>query len=172
MAGRLIAGLGVGALSILVPLFQSESAPAHVRGAIVCCYQLFITLGILIANIINYGTEGIRSTAAWRIPMGIGFLWGLVLGFGILLFPETPKYAFRKGRADEARSTMAKLHGVSEHHVKISRELREMKQKLDEEEAAGNRPWWEIFTGPRMRYRTLLGMTLQVCHPFCLCIAL
>jgi MFS family permease len=57
VVGRFVAGLGVGGLSILVPLFQGESSPTHIRGAIVCCYQLFITIGILIANIINYGTE-------------------------------------------------------------------------------------------------------------------
>jgi SP family sugar:H+ symporter-like MFS transporter len=42
MMGRWVAGLGVGALSLLVPMFQGETAPPWIRGAMVCCYQLFI----------------------------------------------------------------------------------------------------------------------------------
>ncbi|KAL8733311.1 MAG: hypothetical protein Q9166_002135 [cf. Caloplaca sp. 2 TL-2023] len=161
MMGRFVAGLGVGALSVLVPLFQSETAPSHIRGAIVCCYQLFVTLGILFANIVNYGTERISNSASWRIPMGIGFLWAIVLGIGILSFPETPKHAFRKGRPDEARETMRMVLGVGHNHRKVELELREMKAKLDAENAGAKAPWWEIFTGPRMAYRTILGITLQ-----------
>lgn len=45
MIGRLVAGVGVGALSLLVPMYQAETAPRHVRGALISCYQLFITFG-------------------------------------------------------------------------------------------------------------------------------
>jgi MFS transporter, SP family, sugar:H+ symporter len=95
--GRVIAGLSIGALSVLVPMYQGESSPTHIRGAIVCCYQLFITIGILIAYLINFGIERIQSPASWRIVMGISFVWAFVLGFGILLFPETPRFDYRKG---------------------------------------------------------------------------
>ena len=93
--------------------------------------------------------------------MGIGFLWAIILGTGILFFPETPKHAFRNGRPHEARETMRKVLGVGYGHRKVELELREMKEKLEAEQAAGKMPWWEIFTGPRMVYRTLLGITLQ-----------
>ncbi|KAL9103068.1 MAG: hypothetical protein Q9163_001866 [Psora crenata] len=146
--GRWVAGLGIGALSILVPLFQSESAPSHVRG-------------ILFANIVNYGTERIRNTASWRIPMGIGFLWAIILGVGILFFPETPKHNFRKGKPEEAKKTMTRLLGVGDNHRKVAMELKEMKEALEAEQAGGKRPWWEVFTGPRMAYRTTLGIVLQ-----------
>ena len=161
MIGRLIAGFGVGALSILVPLFQSETAPSHIRGGIVCAYQLFITLGILIAYIINYGTEGIQNSASWRITMGIGFLWAIILGFGILFFSETPKHNFRRGREAEAKRTMVKVLGVHDDHPKVYKELREMKEALEAEQAGGEQSWWECFTGPRMAYRTTLGIVLQ-----------
>ncbi|MCJ1394131.1 hexose transporter hxt1 [Xylographa bjoerkii] len=160
VVGRWVAGLGVGALSIMVPLFQSETAPAHIRGAIVCAYQLFITLGILIAYIINYGTNTINGPAAWRVVMGIGFIWAAILGLGILLFPESPKYAYSQGRKEEAKQTMTKMLGVPGNHYKVAKELREMKDKL-EAESAGNHAWYEVFTGPRMAYRTWLGIALQ-----------
>merc|ERR1712000_293648 len=56
MIGRLVAGFGVGALSLLVPMYQAETAPPWIRGALVCTYQLFITLGIFLAACFNYGT--------------------------------------------------------------------------------------------------------------------
>ena len=125
------------------------------------CYQLFITIGILLANVINFGTEGISSTASWRIPMGIGFLFAIILGVGILFFPETPKHNFRRRKPEIAKQTMTKLLGVSDNHRKVALELQEMKEALEAEQAAGKRPFYEVVTGPRMAYRLTLGIVLQ-----------
>ena len=159
--GRLIAGAGVGALSIMVPMYTSETGPRQVRGALVSTYQLFITAGIFTADAINYGTEARPDTGSWRIPMGIGFIWPLILGIGILFFPESPRFAYRHGRVDEARRTMAKFYGVHESHREVKREIAEIKEKHDLEVSLGKRPWIELLTGPRMAYRTLLGIVLQ-----------
>ena len=159
--GRLIAGAGVGALSIMVPMYVSETGPRQVRGALVSTYQLFITLGIFVADAINFGTEARHDSGSWRIPMGIGFIWPLILGIGILAFPESPRFAYRHGRINEARTTMAKFYGVSESHREVRREIAEIKAKHDLEISLGKRPWIELLTGPRMAYRTLLGITLQ-----------
>jgi SP family sugar:H+ symporter-like MFS transporter len=92
--------------------------------------------------------------------MGIGFVWALILGLGILLFPESPEYAYSKGRPEDAKNTMTKMLGVSENHRQLAKELRDMKKKLDAENA-GNEPWHAVFTGPRMGYLTSLGIALQ-----------
>lgn len=159
--GRLIAGAGVGALSIMVPMYTSETGPRQVRGALVSTYQLFITAGIFTADAINFGTEIRSNSGSWRIPMGVGFIWPLILGLGILFFPESPRFAYRKGRVEEARTTMAKFYGVSENHREVQREIGEIKEKHDLEVSLGKRPWIELITGPRMAYRTALGIVLQ-----------
>lgn len=159
--GRLVAGAGVGALSIMVPMYTSETGPRQVRGALVSTYQLFITAGIFTADAINFGTEARPNSGSWRIPMGVGFIWPLILGLGILFFPESPRYAYRKGRVEEARATMARFYGVSETHREVQREIGEIKEKHDLEVSLGKRPWIELITGPRMAYRTALGMVLQ-----------
>ena len=123
-------------------------------------YQLFVTVGIFIAYAINYGTEKLRSTAAWRITMGMDFIWAVLLGCGLLFFPESPKYAYRRGNIDEARRTMSSLLGVQENHQVVSKELGEMKSTLEAEQASGDGRWWEAFTGPRMVYRNLLGIAI------------
>ncbi|CAL5869739.1 uncharacterized protein PFLUO_LOCUS3969 [Penicillium psychrofluorescens] len=159
--GRWVAGLGVGALSSVVPMYQSESAPRQVRGAMVSAFQLFVAFGIFISYLVNFGTESIKSTASWRITMGIGFAWPLILGLGTLFLPESPRYAYSHGRVEEARTVMSKLYGVPTNHRVVLQEMQDMKLKLDEELASGKAAWHEIFTGPRMFYRTVLGIALQ-----------
>ena len=141
--------------------YQSECVPSHVRGAVVCCYQLFITIGILIANLINFGTESLPNTGSWRIVMAIGWLFALVLGVGILFFPETPRFEARHDKIDNARASMAKFHGVSIHHRIVNKQMDEMAEKLQIEREGGDHPWYEVITGPRMTYRILLGVAIQ-----------
>jgi SP family sugar:H+ symporter-like MFS transporter len=160
--GRWTAGLGVGALSVLTPMYMSETAPRYVRGALVSCYQLFITLGIFTAYCINYGTEARRSAFSWKVPMGVGFIWSALMMFGILFMQESPRWEYRQGKIDEATHTIAITYGVPEEHPEVQREVQEIQKKLEAERAGGeHHPWYEIFTGPRMGYRVLLGVTLQ-----------
>lgn len=163
--GRLVTGFGIGALSVAVPMYQSESAPAKIRGVLISCYQLFITLGIWVAEMINYGTHTMSNSGSWRIPNGLSFLWSLILGVGILFLPESPRFAYRVGREEEARRSIARLAGLDERAASVNQQIDEIKAKLDEERAGAQTSWYEIFTGPRMLYRTLLGITLQVTNP-------
>ncbi|KAF3397076.1 High-affinity fructose transporter ght6 [Talaromyces pinophilus] len=159
--GRLIAGLGVGAISLLVPMYQGESGPRHIRGALISTYQLFITLGIFVANCINFGTESKANTASWRIPMGITYLWAIVLGVGMAFFPESPRYDYRHGKVDQAVSNLAKIYGIPHNHRSLAREFEEIKQKYDEEHARGKITWAILLHAPRMKYRILVGVLLQ-----------
>ncbi|KAE8407764.1 general substrate transporter [Aspergillus pseudonomiae] len=159
--GRWVAGLGVGALSLLVPMYQAETGPRHIRGSLVSTYQLFITLGIFVANCINFGTEKKTSTASWRIPMGVTYIWAIILGFGIAMFPESPRYDYRKGKVDRAISTLAKMYGIPKNHRALQIELDEIKAKYEEEVQRGQVSWIQLFKAPRMSYRVAVGVALQ-----------
>merc|ERR1712072_857235 len=99
MMGRFVAGLGVGNLSVGVPMFQSECLPREIRGPVVASYQLLITVGILISNIINYGVREIEEqSASWRIVIGLGIAFSLPLGIGILFAPESPRWLANRDR--------------------------------------------------------------------------
>lgn len=161
MMGRIISGFAIGGLSVIVPTYQGECAPTHVRGAIVCCYQLFITIGILIAYLINFGTVNLSGPSQWRVPVGLSFFWATVLGVGILFFPETPRHEFRNGKVDSAAASIAKFYGISTRHKIVRRQLDDMQQKVTLELEAGKVSPMEVFTGPRMLYRILLGVTIQ-----------
>lgn len=160
--GRFAAGLGIGALSTVVPMYQSESIPKRIRSATVASYQLMITLGIWTAYMVNWGTEKTYTNSAqWRIPNGLSALWAILLGTTILLMPESPRFAYRKGKVEEARMNMGRLNGIDPHSPYIDSEIREIQEKIEAESAGGDHPWHEVFTGPRMMYRVLLGMVLQ-----------
>lgn len=178
MIGRLVAGFGVGALSLLVPMYQgiyisreivylsltttAETVPPWIRGALVCTYQLFITLGIFLAACFNYGTYTHQryNSGSWRIVVGLGWAWTLILGIGILFFPETPRYAYRLGRTQEAKETLCRVYGTSENHYSIRVQLDEIESKLRSESSAVG-GIFGILKAPRMPYRIALGMTLQ-----------
>ncbi|KAJ5793741.1 MFS monosaccharide transporter [Penicillium paradoxum] len=159
--GRWVAGLGVGAISLLVPMYQAESGPRHIRGSLISTYQLFITLGIFVANCINFGTEDRSDTGAWRIPMGITFLWAIILGVGMMFFPESPRYDYRQGRVDKAMNTLAKIYGIPLNHRALHIEFDEIKQKHDEEKVNGQASWIQMFCAPTMAYRVAVGVALQ-----------
>jgi MFS transporter, SP family, sugar:H+ symporter len=80
VAGRLISGLGVGFVSAIIILYMSEIAPRKVRGSIVSGYQFCITVGILLASCVCYGTQDLSNSGSYRIPIGIQFGWAIVLG--------------------------------------------------------------------------------------------
>lgn len=166
MIGRFIAGLGVGALSLLVPMYQSESAPPWIRGALVCAYQLFITMGIFLAACFNYATvthQGSNS-GSWRIVLGLGWLWTGILGFGILAFPETPRYDYAHGKTERAAETLCKIYGAPRNHWSIRTQLREIESKLQAESKIQRGPIQEyigMFRADRMSYRIAVGVVLQ-----------
>lgn len=168
MMGRFVAGLGVGNLSVGVPMFQSESSPKEIRGAVVASYQLMITIGILVSNLINYGTRTIEdSSASWRIVIGLGILFSLPLGLGILIVPESPRWLAGRGDWDAARMALARLRGLKHNpsHSTVEDDLHEMRQILEKERHVGSGSWLECFTPspdtPKVVYRTMLGIGIH-----------
>ncbi|KAK0941843.1 hypothetical protein LTR29_006569 [Friedmanniomyces endolithicus] len=133
LAGRFITGMGVGSLSMIVPMYNAECAPPEVRGALVGLQQLAITTGIMFSFWIDYGTNYIGGTgdtqveAAWLVPLCLQLAPALLLGGGILFMPFSPRWLEHHGREAEARKTLASLRGLSQDHELIELEYAEIK---------------------------------------------
>ncbi|KAJ1022018.1 hypothetical protein NDA18_005253 [Ustilago nuda] len=140
--GRAFAGLGVGALSGLCPLYLGETAPKHIRGAMVTGYQLLIIFGIFISYGISWATQNFNeSDASWKIPVGLQLLWGVVMLALMFTLPESPRWLLKNNEVGRARAIMADMRDITLQDLNgeargdkwMEAELLEMKQGIDEE---------------------------------------
>ena len=110
VAFRVIGGLGIGASSVLGPMYIAEIAPAKLRGRLVGVFQFFIVFGILAAYFSNYlvSRAGLGALE-WRWEFGIAIIPAAL--FFVLLFaiPRSPRWLVKKGKLEEARSILQKL---------------------------------------------------------------
>ncbi|KAG8636727.1 hypothetical protein MANES_15G030700v8 [Manihot esculenta] len=110
--GRILLGVGIGFGNQAVPLYLSEMAPAKVRGAVNQLFQLTTCLGILIANLINYGTEKIHPWG-WRLSLGLATVPATLMFVGGVFLPETPNSLVEQGRLEEGRKVLEKVRGTT-----------------------------------------------------------
>ena len=160
--GRIISGLGVGGIAVLSPMLISEVAPKEMRGALVSCYQLMVTLGIFLGYCTNFGTKNYSNSVQWRVPLGLCFAWALFMIGGMTFVPESPRYLVEAGQIDEARASLSKVNKVAPDHPFIQQELEVIEASVEEARAAGSASWGELFTGkPAMFKRTMIGIMIQ-----------
>jgi len=160
--GRFIAGLGVGSLSAIVPLYNGETAPKAIRGTILVIYQVQIISGIFLSYVFELGSHTLNNSASWRIPVGLQMVWGLILLSGMFFLPESPRHLLGTGRGDEASRVIAELNGVPEDDALVVEIVEELDFAIKAENEGGKPTWVECFS-PRnaMWRRTINGMMLQ-----------
>ena len=160
VAGRFFAGYGVGMVSAQVPLYQSETAPKWIRGTIVGCYQLAITVGLFLAAIVDNGTKDRNDTGSYRIPVAVQFAWAIILITGMLILPETPRYQIKRGKHTEAAKALSRLRRLDVDHPALVEELAEIQANHDYETSLGKASYIECFKGT-LGKRLITGCLLQ-----------
>ncbi len=111
MAFRFIGGLGVGASSVVAPLYISEISPANQRGRLVAIFQFNIVLGILIAFLCNYLIQLGAEETPWRLMMGVEGVPALLFVFLVIFVPRSPRWLIvKKGLHDEAKKVLALIN--------------------------------------------------------------
>lgn len=113
---RILQGIGVGASSVLVPVYIAELSPAKIRGVLVTSFQLMITVGIVMAYGVNTVAE---SRGEWRLPVGLAGIFGVLLAAGVVFVTESPRWLIAMNRHDLARRTLIKLRGNSQVDAEI-----------------------------------------------------
>ena len=172
VAGRLIAGFGIGFVSAIIILYMSEIAPRKFRGAIVSGYQFCVTIGLLLAACVTYGTENLTESSSYRIPIGLQMLWAIILGAGLCFLPESPRFFVKKGKIEQARNALARVRGQDPTSDYIEYELNEIMANAEYERRAipdttyiGS--WLNCFSGSVFKAisnlrKTILGASLQM----------
>ena len=152
MLFRFIGGVGIGASSVLGPVYIAELAPAKWRGRLVGAFQFNIVFGILVAYSSNYLIRLLHLGATeWRWQVGIAAI--PAVGFLVLLFgiPRSPRWSASKDRIDEALAVL-KLMGEPDPEG----ELADIRAALAEEHATAREP---VF---RWKYRYPLFLAISI----------
>eukprot|EP01135_Chromosphaera_perkinsii_P003461 Nk52_evm30s243 gene=Nk52_evmTU30s243 len=160
LLGRIVAGLGVGGLSTITPMYSSEVAPAKIRGTLVGLFQLSITIGIVGSGAAAYGLDGIKD--GWRYALGIQSIIAVLLFFAAFFIPESPRFLIQKGKDDEAKHALERLRG-DEH---ANNEYTHIKEMVNFEESLGHCSWKDIFTTD-LAFIAYTGMVLQLLQQMC-----
>ncbi|KAL2845479.1 general substrate transporter [Aspergillus pseudoustus] len=159
-AGRAVAGFAVGMLTMVVPLYISEVSIPEIRGGLVVVQQLSVTIGILVSYWIDYGSNYIggsrcapdlpyadgtsfdpytdvpvggctgQSNASWRLPLGLQIAPAVILGIGMLFFPDSPRWLLMKERDDDALSALSRLRRQSRDSPVLQNEYLEIRASI------------------------------------------
>ena len=163
IGGRVVAGLGVGILSTIVPMYQSETAPRWIRGAVVSGYQWAITIGLLCASLATYGTQNRPDKSSWLIPVGIQLAFALILCGFFLILPESPRWLVKKGNHEKASKSLARLNSTDVDDPIVRSELSVIQTNLDIELTHSTGSYLDCFKNNDRKYllRTFTGTFIQ-----------
>ncbi|KAL9940770.1 hypothetical protein V8E36_000258 [Tilletia maclaganii] len=161
-AGRAIAGLGVGIISTIVPMYQSETAPRWIRGAVVSAYQWAITIGLLIAAVVNNSTSKHNDTRCYRIPIAIQLVFGLILAVLFVIIPESPRWLIKRQRREDACKVLARMYSTTPDDEVVQAEAYLIENNLQIELSVSADSYLDCFKTKRNYLgRTLTGIFLQ-----------
>jgi len=166
IVGRMIAGLAIGCLSMVVPLYQSEISPPNLRGFLTGLTQFMIAMGFLVANWVGYGCQFIRNDGQWRVALAIQILPAALLFLGMFILPYSPRWLVDQGRHDEARVIIQRLHGDEHNKEFVDLEFAEMLEQIRYEKENYSTKFSDLWSTKPMIRRTLTGMAVQICTQF------
>jgi sugar porter (SP) family MFS transporter len=160
MIGRFIAGIGVGALSTIVPVYQSEISPPHNRGKLACIEFTGNITGYAASVWMDYFSSFISSDWAWRLPLLMQCVMGALLGVGSLIICESPRWLLDNDHDEEGIIVIANLYGKGDiHNDKARQEYREIKMNVLLQRQEGERTYTEMFR--RYYKRVFIAMSAQ-----------
>ncbi|CAI9288913.1 unnamed protein product [Lactuca saligna] len=152
--GRILLGIGIGFANQSVPLYLSEMAPYKYRGALNMMFQLSITIGILIANAVNYAFAQIKGGWGWRLSLGGAIVPAIIFIVGSLFLPDTPNSLIERGKVTEAKAMLLKIRGVES----VDEEFNDM-IAASEESKKIKHPWFNLL---RRKYRPQLTFAILI----------
>lgn len=174
VAYRIVGGIGIGIVSIVSPIYISEVSPAKIRGTLVSLYQLAVTMGFLLAYLMNWIIDAninpeisgdvtlwqkIMHTEAWRGMLGSETIPALLFFLIIFFIPESPKWLIVKGNLDKAARVLGKIYGSGRE---ITEEI-EYTQKSVQGDKSGS---WSDLLKPGIIVAVIAGSAIAILGQF------
>jgi MFS transporter, SP family, arabinose:H+ symporter len=169
IVGRLLSGLGVGAVLVAAPMYIAEISPPALRGRMVTVNQLLLVFGIFLAsasNLLIIQLENLQfdwllrlhlAESNWRWMLGIGAVPAAIYFFALLFVPESPRWHAMHGRLDVARRILVRAHG----EIFAERELAEVCASLSHETRKSDARLRELWV-PQLRGVLFIGLVVAV----------
>lgn len=167
VVGRIISGVGNGAINAVVPVWQSECSAPKNRGKNVVILGAFVATGVAAAGWVNYGLSSISShEVAWRLPLALPVAFALMLIASTMLFPESPRWLIMKGKIEDARRSISCLAvGNQADPEAVELELATLTSTIRIEGQQPSRGYLDLVRrdGQRLRYRLCLAIGINFC---------
>jgi sugar porter (SP) family MFS transporter len=152
IAGRIIVGLGIGLASGTVPVYISEVSAPEDRGWQVSLFQLAITIGIVLAYLVDYA---LAPTHAWRLMLGLAVVPAIVFGGGMWFLPESPRWLVTRGHRLDALAVLGRIRAAAD----VENEMQAIERSLAEAKERGALA--DLFQ-PAVRSALVVGLGLAV----------
>lgn len=134
---------------------RQEVAPTHIRGPLLMCWQLTLSVSQIIAAAINRGTESLRTTAAYRVPMAVQLIFPLIILTFLWWVPESPRWLLRKGKTDKCDHALRLIHH-DEKTYSSRPDMAALQADLDHEaELSRHSSWADLVRDPIERRKVI-----------------
>ncbi|GKQ41512.1 sugar porter family MFS transporter [Streptomyces sp. A012304] len=160
VVARFVLGLAVGGASVTVPVYLAEVSPAERRGALVTRNELMIVTGQLLAFTSNaiIADVGGESGGVWRWMLVIATLPAVVLWFGMLVMPESPRWLASKTRFTEALEVLKQVRSQQRAEAELA-EVSALAVKEEREKLGG---WQDMKSTPWLRKLMFVGFGIAI----------
>ncbi|KAI1333910.1 general substrate transporter [Xylariaceae sp. FL0016] len=162
MGGRVLAGIGVGACSMIVPIYISELSPPAIRGRLVGIYEVGWQIGGLVGFWINYGVSTTlpANHKQWIIPFAVQLIPAGMLFFGALWIRESPRWLFLNNRREEAMANLCWIRKLDADQLYIIEEVNYIDEELERYRRDVGAGFWKPFASlkkSKVQWRFFLG---------------
>lgn len=175
---RIIGGIGIGIVSIVSPIYISEVAPAEKRGTLVSMYQLAVTIGFLVAYLVNFMilgyAEGPAAESAtwtgryfgseyWRGMLGCELMPDLLFLLVILMVPESPRWLIVNGKTNQAALTLQKIY---KDKADVQKQIEETGDAINAENSGSKASEWKALMEPGILAAVIIGSAIAILGQF------
>ncbi|XP_043701025.1 polyol transporter 5-like [Telopea speciosissima] len=154
LAGRVVAGIGVGFSLMIAPVYTAELSPATTRGFLTSLPEVFINIGILLGYISNYAFSVLSENINWRLMLGVAAVPALGIATGVMVMPESPRWLVMQGQIEEANRVLIRTSKSEEEALMRLAEI--TKDASASENLRGKGAWKEMFFKPSKPIRRML----------------
>ena len=163
VACKCIGGVGIGHLFAAAPMYGVECTPPQKRGMLLALFGMGLAAGSVVSGAVCLGSSKLTTNWAWQTPIICQIPLSVIYGFGILMFPESPRWLLLKAKEENARQSFGRFYGKHPSSPEIAEQVREVLTYIEFEKAiSSTTAWHEIFHRSYIRRTVIAASTMII----------